>query len=352
MQNQKKTVLVAPLNWGLGHATRCIPIIHELLKQNADVIICAEGMGKKLLQQEFPTLKFISIPAHRIRYSEFSMVLSMLLQLPLIILSIRKENKKLQELLHNYNISHVISDNRYGLYAEQIKCAFITHQVNIQTPGILKFLQPVLYFINCFFIKKFNELWIPDTANLPSLSGKLSDASKLQHPVKHVGILSRFSKPCYNENKEYDIIALLSGPEPQRTMLEQKLARELEACGKKYLIIRGKIGEEKETGKHLLNEITAEQLQAILHPSTLLVARPGYSTLMDTVMLKHARFLFIPTPGQTEQLYLASYLHATFGCPFIHQHQQFYFHEKVSPLDINPPDFLLATAVNSFLISD
>ncbi|MBL0343366.1 MAG: hypothetical protein IPP71_22395 [Bacteroidetes bacterium] len=232
----KAVVLVAPLDWGLGHATRCIPIIRELLNQNAMVLCSAQGRGGAILKREFPALKFVDIPGYQFVYPEKgSMAVSILRQLPNFLISIKNEHAILAELIETHHITHVISDNRYGLYSNKVKSVFITHQIKIKSSRSLWFLEPILFHANKKRIEKFDELWIPDEPLPNNLSGTLSDSAGINIPVKHIGILSRFKELTQPIEKVYDVIALLSGPEPQRTILEKNylcilLPLEKDAC--------------------------------------------------------------------------------------------------------------------------
>jgi predicted glycosyltransferase len=327
MQAIKPKVLLSCLNWGLGHATRCIPVINELIKLGVDITLSAEGGGKKILQQYFPGIPFVEIPGIEIKYPrKGSMAFSMLTQLPGILSAIRKEHEQLDKLIRKSGFTHVISDNRYGLYSDRVKTAFICHQVNIMTPAVLKFTQPVLKLLHKKKIEKFNELWIPDIQSGDQLSGELSGHDHIKIPVRHLGMLSRFEASAKPGEKKYDYIALLSGPEPQRSILENKLTALLKKSGKKSLLVKGiPDGNTSITDNQLeiISGITDENLIHILHPDTCLMARPGYSTLMDVSVLQHRNLVLIPTPGQTEQEYLAGRLKTKYGVTIVKQHELF-----------------------------
>jgi hypothetical protein len=327
MESRPVKVLVAPLDWGLGHATRCIPVIRELLERGAEVMISASGGGKILLAENFPDCKFIDIPGIKIRYPENgSMALSILFQTPAILKAIRNEHELLQRVVTSYGITHVISDNRYGLYSGKTKSVFISHQVHIKSGSYLKFLEPLLFRMNKSRIEKFDELWIPDSLAPNNLSGELSDTSGMTIPVKHIGILSRFTTAAASKEKKYDFIALLSGPEPQRSILEKKLHDIFFSSPEKCLLVRGTPGLNTltEDGKiKIMSTISDQELQDLLHPETTLICRPGYSTLMDLAVLGHRNALFIPTPGQTEQEYLADVLKNKWGYTCFKQEENF-----------------------------
>lgn len=323
MKHRHLKVLVAPLDWGLGHATRCIPVIRELILQQAEVIIAASGNGFHLLQNTFPDCTLIDIPGIRIRYpAKGSMAFSMVIQMPAILKAIRKEKEMLSSMIGSHGITHVISDNRYGLYDIRVKCVFISHQISIKNPGLLKFTEPLLYQMHKKRIEKFNELWIPDIHGTDNLAGSLTKTPGLAIPKKYTGFLSRFNHSIQNAEKKYECIALLSGPEPQRSLLEKKLKDYFLSSKKKCLLVLGIPGLPSRTSVEnveIINTITDTELQHWLHPDTTLFCRPGYSTLMDLAILGHRKNVFIPTPGQTEQEYLAERFKNLYGYTVIQQ---------------------------------
>ena len=155
----KKRILVAPLDWGIGHATRCIPIIKELKKNGYEVVLAADNRPLHLLSREFPKLEIIRFKGYNIKYSKYlSMPFNMLMQIPKLLWNIKSETKELDEIINNYNIDGVISDNRFGLFSSKIPCIFITHQLEIIAP----YLKNKIRDINYSFISKFDACWIFD----------------------------------------------------------------------------------------------------------------------------------------------------------------------------------------------
>ncbi len=300
-----KRVLVAPLDWGLGHATRCIPMINELLKQQVSVIIATNGAAYNLLQKEFPSVVLQKLPAYDIRYRNGSMIWNMGIQLPKIIWTIWNEHWQLQKLIQEYKIDIVISDNRYGCFSRKAKCIFVTHQLHIRIPNLL--LQSIIQFCNHFFIRRFDECWIPDVTGENSLAGELVHPTNLSN-VKFIGILSRM-KPLIRE-KRWDAIIVLSGPEPQRTYLEEVILEQVVQLFYRFLIVQGKPeGETKrlrdQEHVEIISFLNSEELNEAMAASGVVICRSGYSSIMDLAMLGKKAIL-IPTPGQTEQEYLAA----------------------------------------------
>ncbi len=307
----RKTVLVAPLDWGLGHTTRCIPIIQALLNQNFIVFIAAVGKSANLLNKEFPNITILSLKGYNILYAKKKALFNakIIFQVPKILRAIKQENKWLKHIIKVYKIDIVISDNRYGLYNAGIKSIFITHQLAIETGNI--FTNQFVQKLNYKLIDKFDACWIPDEKAPNDLAGKLSNPKKFPAiPLNYIGILSRFKKEVREKN--IDLLVLLSGPEPQRTILEKLMLEQMNGLHCKMTLIRGLPGvkEKLDMGNkaiNIYNHLPAEELSIIIQSSKIVIARSGYSTVMDLVALQQKAIL-IPTPGQTEQEYLAKHV--------------------------------------------
>lgn len=306
----KKKILVSPLNWGLGHASRCIPIIRMLLKKNAEVIVASEGASLKLLQEEFPQLFFIELEPIDVRYSKYlPMTVSMGLQTPKLIRSIAREHQVLEQLIKQHNIQGVISDNRYGMYSKKVPSVIISHQLFIQTP----FLQRTLQKLIRNFLHKFSECWVPDFPGSNNLSGKLSHGNIEMKNTVFIGPLSRFEKteiPKFVRMRP--LIIVLSGPEPNRTLFEKKLLKQLAEFKIECLLVRGLPNEASTklnapNWVNVVSHLPSEMLQNEILHSEIMLCRSGYSSIMDLYALRKKAIL-IPTKGQTEQIYLGKYL--------------------------------------------
>ena len=303
----KKRILIAPLNWGLGHATRCIPIINALLKLNYTPIIASDGIALALLKKEFPELTFDELPAYNVTYSKKASLFKwkLLLDSPKLFYTINKEKKATKALLKKHNIDGIISDNRLGVSSKKVPSVFITHQLNVLS-GSTTWLSTK---IHQNIIKKFDECWVPDNEFTPNLSGKLGHTNDTSLPIKYLGPLSRFKKT--ETTPVYDVMVLLSGPEPQRTLLEDKLLLELQYFKGKVLLVRGVIeAEESITVKNnitVYNFMQSNALEHAINSSNIILSRSGYTTIMDLAKIGKKAF-FIPTPGQFEQEYLATLL--------------------------------------------
>ncbi len=298
---KKKRILLAPLDWGLGHATRCIPIAHALEKNGCKVIFAADERPLQLLMNEFPNNDFIKLSGYKIRYPKNgNMASSMLLQSYKILKKIKEERRALQHIIKDFKIDGVISDNRFGLYSKNIPCVFITHQLKIQSPYFQKWIQK----INFKYINRFNECWVPDIeGNI--LTGNLTNNINTPFQCKFIGPLSRFKR--LKQTDDLDILAIVSGPEPQRSLFETLLRKQLK--GRNAVLILGKPEleiNEKEGDLNIISHLNSQDLNQAMTNAKIVISRSGYSTIMDLAALEK-KAVFIPTPGQTEQLYLADY---------------------------------------------
>jgi uncharacterized protein (TIGR00661 family) len=297
-------ILVAPLNWGLGHATRCIPIIRELEKNGFTPILASDGTALQILQKEFPHLLSLSLPSYEIEYakngSDFKWKL--IKNSPNMIDAIFTEKKIVKKWITEYNLKGIISDNRLGVYSKKIPCVFITHQLNVLS-GKTTWISSKLHQ---YFIKKFTECWVPDIERMPNLTGKLGHLKKTKLNLTYIGPLSRLEKK--NLPIRYDLMVILSGPEPQRTYLEEKIKKEIKTFEGKVIFIRGVIESEQKTAQEenvtFYNFMTSDEIETAYNESAMVLCRSGYTTVMDLAKLGKKAF-FIPTPGQFEQEYLA-----------------------------------------------
>jgi UDP:flavonoid glycosyltransferase YjiC (YdhE family) len=315
--NRHLKVLVAPLDWGLGHATRCIPIIKELKNQRFEIIIAASAAQKALLQEEFPSLTFVELPGYRIKYGKnraFT-VLRLILSIPKILICIKQENAWLRRFAARECPDLVISDNRYGLALPGIFCVFVTHQLRIRTPfgpWADRFLQRMNYRA----IRGFSRCWVPDEEGEGGLAGELSHPRQMPPiPVRYIGWLSRFdgdSGEAGDRSAGPGLLVLLSGPEPQRSILEGKILAQAGSDVGRMVVVRGLPGGGRPigdipSGVTVYDHLPAAELEKMIRSADHVLARPGYSTIMDMARLGR-KAIYIPTPGQSEQEYLGRVL--------------------------------------------
>lgn len=302
-------ILVIPLDWGLGHATRCIPIIKELLIQNLEVFIVADGNNYILLKKEFPSTVFLRYKGYEIKYSRAKKFFSLklFLQFPKVSWRIYRENKWLKNAIKEYGIDAVISDNRFGMFTKKVPCVYMTHQLHIETGN--PFSNLIAQKIHYYFIKKFDQCWVPDL-ELNGLAGKLSHPKKMLLNTFYIGPLSRFQSDTYPDTL-FDLLISISGPEPQRTIFENTIIAQLENFDGKAIFVRGLPSGKKQLQNfnhvQIYNHLPAKELNEMIIKSKMIISRSGYTTIMDLAALKKKAIL-VPTPGQSEQQYLAGYL--------------------------------------------
>lgn len=300
------------MDWGLGHATRCIPLISYLIELGWEISLAAEGKVAALLTKEFPTLKVIPLKGYRISYPSKGALFipKILLQVPKILYSIKNEHQWLDHQLDKNQWDLIISDNRYGLYTSKTKTVFITHQLGIIS-GFGKLGDLLLRTMLYRWINRFNTCWIPDAAGQINIAGKLSHPFSMPKHYAFIGPLSRLKKKPLSA--EGYLLVLLSGPEPQRTILEKKLIDQLSNIDEEVVFVRGLpsgAAPMHNMGRiRFENHLDANTLSDMLSTAKLVICRSGYSSVMDLLKLKK-RALLIPTPGQTEQVYLAKHLGA------------------------------------------
>lgn len=324
-------ILVAPLNWGLGHASRCVPLIHRLLDEGHEVVIGGDGMSFTLLRKHFPKLRYVYLAPLDLHYSRSgNQTWAMLKAIPQLLLWRNKDRLMLKAILQEEHFDQVISDNRPGLYNKQVECIYITHQLQIRLTKTWQWAEAMASRIHAHMYTRFNKVWIPDYEDINhSLAGELSHPSNLRLSRKktefqYIGPLSRFHSPITHKPSpiNYEVVAVLSGLEPQRTLLEQELIERYSGKEERVLIVQGLVNHPNTRIKRGNLTIVPSMADAELVPALLnarhIIARSGYSTIMDLEALGllsvgnnkplPVHIELIPTPGQPEQEYLAVWL--------------------------------------------
>jgi len=273
----------------------------------------ADGFPLAFLQQEFPSLRFIEFPSYAVYYAAGkSQVGAMLFNFPNIITGIIREHFWLRDLLQSEHFDQVISDNRFGMWNKRVHSIYITHQLMVKMPRGLKILEPLVHRTHKAFINRYDECWIPDREEDGGLSGDLAHQYPLPANAKFIGVQSRFlGMENINPNNKFEVVAVVSGVEPQRTIFETALIEQYKNRTEKTLIVCG----QPQTGKNerkvgnisLVAHLPDAEMATVLLGAKKIICRSGYSSIMDLETLKclHKAEL-IPTPGQTEQEYLAS----------------------------------------------
>jgi uncharacterized protein (TIGR00661 family) len=310
--NGNERVLVCPLGWGLGHATRIIPIISYLLKKGSTVLVAGDLPSIKLLKICFPKIEYINFPSITVKLSDGKNQFFALAKIAIhLVFKTIHEQKKLKKLIAQYDIDLVISDNRYGLYSKEVKSVLITHQLSIKFPKPFRWAKPMGEWYVRRYINRFNECWIPDNPGGFRLSGELSRPKQMPKNLKFIGLLSRFSELSVADTVcKWDLVAIISGPSPHRELFEKETVELANRLSLKTIIVQGipQNNSSTENGKVLLvPHLPDKEMAYAIHSARFIVCRSGYSTIMDLLALNRKAML-VPTPGQTEQEYLADYL--------------------------------------------
>jgi UDP:flavonoid glycosyltransferase YjiC (YdhE family) len=311
-------ILIAPLNWGLGHASRCIPLIQQYIQQGHQVILAGDGDSLLLLRQHFPSLRVIPLPSLELQYTQNSQQRGFYLRAlwPLMRFTLA-DHYYLRQALAIEHFDLIISDNRFGFFSRQAHCVYITHQLYPILPKRLHLLQPLARALHACIYKRYHEVWVPDYADSEqNLSGALSHGGRFDKKAKYIGPLSRLegSKGSMGSmgSKGSKVLAILSGLEPQRTIFEKEILQRYEHSSESLLLVRGKVSEPKTTihkgNITIIPSISDAELVSAVAEAQKIIARSGYSTIMDLeAMGVLHKAEFHPTPGQSEQEYLAEY---------------------------------------------
>jgi spore coat polysaccharide biosynthesis predicted glycosyltransferase SpsG len=315
--NSKGNILICPLEWGLGHAARMIPLAGELNARGYSIIIGSGEEHLELFRKEFPGIKCILFTGFKTTYSRLlPQYIHIMFKLPSLLYHSVKEHYVLKKIIRENDIDIVISDNRFGLWNRDIVSVYVTHMPRIPFPKLFRPLEFTGVLFHKAVIRKYSLCFIPDMPGKVNLSGRLSHDVHLPGNVIYTGILSRFMQEKETieskQNHEKHVTIILSGPEPQRTMLRERLTELFRGHPGSYIFLEGKpllTTQEKPVSGNMLfyNHLPSNLMKHLVKESSSIICRSGYSTLMDLVAL-NCSALIIPTPGQTEQEYLASYL--------------------------------------------
>ncbi|MBD3322043.1 MAG: glycosyltransferase [Chitinivibrionales bacterium] len=358
MEQNAKRVLVAPLDWGLGHATRCIPVIRELKNRGCEVIIAAQGKPARLLAAEFPGITIVPIVNYSMSYAAHPWLLY--LKFPLMLARVFRcamtEQRQLDRIIRKHEIDIVISDNRFGCHNAKAHCIYISHQLTVLMPKGFRFLEPAFWWGHRQAITKYDKLWVPDIPGECNLTGDLTHKYPLPKNSGYIGLLSRFDRHSITQEpiENLDLLIVLSGPEPSRSQLEKKVFSQLEKFTGNAVVLTGTISSENppelKPGVTVKPHASPDEILHLLLSAKAIICRGGYTTIMELVSL-NKKAVLVPTPGQTEQLYLCERLQSMGYC--LVQDQRSLDLERArselgrisTPQTIIPPGDLLNTAI-------
>ena len=307
-----KRILIAPLDWGLGHTARCVPIIRSILRRGHIAIVAGNSWQRSFIEKTFAAINFVHLDGYNVIYSEWNRFAQagLISQLPGLMKTINNEHKWLQPVVKELGINGIISDNRYGLYHPHIPSVIVTHQLQVQT-GMGAFTDRSVQKLHYKYLDRFNETWVADVPGTPNLGGKLSHTAMLPKQVKYIGLLSQLTEEKQEAASDGSLLILLSGPEPQRSILSELLWQQAVEHTGKIVFVEGSesVTMPLPIPPHITyhKRLTHEALAPLMQKAGMVICRSGYSTLMDLVAL-NKKAILIPTPGQTEQEYLGRHL--------------------------------------------
>jgi len=310
-ENESKKLLIAPLDWGLGHTSRCVPIIRYLLQQGHMVCFAGNKWQRNYMCKCVGPIETIHLDGYNISYGNkpWALKFTILRQVPSIFKTIKQENKWLNELLSQRHFDAVISDNRYGLFNSKVPSYIICHQLQIIS-GAGSMVDMVLQKLHYKLLNKFQATWVPDVKATHSISGKLGHPNNLPLKCHFIGPLSAYSNMPANNRQSLPLLVILSGLEPYRQQLSNILWLQICSLGIKTVFIEGsntaipKANVPNHIQYHL--QLSTTEIQPLMALANIVICRSGYSSIMDLIAMGKMAIL-IPTPGQTEQEYLANF---------------------------------------------
>lgn len=324
MDHSPKKILIAALDWGLGHTTRSIALARYYHQAGHTLYFAGNELQRQLFLASCPCAIPLHLDGYNIQYAQHKAFFmpKLMTQLGKILRSIKREQLWLADQMKHYAFDVVISDNRYGLYHPDAQSILLTHQLHIQTGTALG--NAFVLKVNQFLINRFDACWVVDDKKIP-LAGQLSKAIPLRIPLTYIGWLSQFEKEdvaVQPPNHAY-ILAIISGPEPMRTQLEHQLIKQMQQMPTSRFVVVGGTNQEHAYDYPNIQYIPLahqQLLSTLIKDAQYIISRSGYTTVMDCI-LHRKKAIFIPTPGQTEQEYLAKYLNQLGYFATVAQHE-------------------------------
>lgn len=306
-------ILVTPLSWGLGHATRDVPIIADLINRGNTVGVAATGVALELLSREFADIEFYDVPDYPSPYtSDGFSVPRVVALLPLMVEHIAHEHRIITRIVKRERYDLVISDNRFGAFSKDIPCLFISHQIRFSTPGNIESVERMMELFNGRYHRHFERVIIPDNPPGPrSLSGKLGNAHRsiTRRRAYWAGIVTDIRKQ--DVPRDIDYLVSISGPKVTKDALKEVILSQIGGLSGKKVILLGDPGsdfEDRTDGNTTVKSHAQRgEMATLMNRSKFIITRSGYTTVMELAELGKREILLIPTPGQTEQEYLSAY---------------------------------------------
>jgi len=306
-------ILISPLAWGLGHATRDIPIINVLLEEGHHLGVVATGAAYTLLEKEYPDFDFYNVTDYPSPYTTEGFSVARVVALyPVMFRNILRETRLVRKIVRREKYDLVISDNRFGIHDNRVPSLFISHQIRYSVPGYIDWAERTSEWFNARYHSKFDRVIIPDNPpDVLSLSGKLGKASQriTKRKAYYAGILSSIKKLDVPEDIDY--LVSVSGPQEQKEKFRDVVIRQItELPGRKVVLLGdpgGDVDEKLDEDTRIMSHASREEMTRLMNRASFIITRSGYTTVMELAELGGKKALFVPTPGQTEQEYLSDY---------------------------------------------
>jgi len=310
--NTPKKVLFGTSSWGLGHATRDLNLIRGLLSRGCEVTVVSTGGALRVLKGELGDschyLDWPDIPSSVAR-SSFLFYLKTTANVPRIMWIWHREKRRVAELLRQERFDLIVTDHRNGLVRSDVRSCFITHSPRYIAPWRDPFMEGIMEWFLARWFAPVYKILIPDDEE-GGMSGDMSHKIRFtpREKLAYLGILSSAHRRDLPQDIDYFIT--ISGPEPQRTMFADKVLSQVDKLSGKIVIALGtpggtapKLGNKIEIYPYL----NRDKQEEMLNRAKLVICRSGYTTLMELAEIGR-KALLIPTPGQSEQEYLAKTL--------------------------------------------
>ena len=307
---EQRLILYGVLDWGLGHAARSLPIIRGHIEKGDSVTVAtSKKVYDSFICKHVEGVDFLELPSFEPLFSKSdNQFFYLIFQLPLFFYKYLVERIIVKKWANDHNPEIIFSDNRPACRHKNIYSVYITHQLRICNKKGRAI--PLISWFHKQIIKLFDKCLVPDYSDsAQSISGVLSHPPLKGVRCEYIGPLSRFEK---NETtgRGDNILILLSGPEPQRTLLENKILQQVGDINKSFFLVRGSesaLQYPLTDNIEVYNIVNDRILRKLFARCKNVICRSGYSTIMDLLVLQK-RALLVPTPGQYEQEYLAERL--------------------------------------------
>jgi len=309
-----RRILFAVHDWGLGHATRSLVLIRALVQRgDAVTILMAESPGLALLRAELGDAcefyPYEDIPKPFSRYPAV-FYFRMSCSVPQIWLRFTLEQRLTERLVRERRLDAVVSDSRLGVWSREAPSYCVFHSLRQIIPGRPRQLERIVERAQRYALRGYRAILVPDVEGDDALAGDLAHDLDVDWRGKlvYIGPLSELQPNGAAEDIDY--FFSISGVEPHHTMLAERVLAALPALRGRSVVALGRPGsaaDVRTVGNATIHGYLDRRAQGeMLARARVIVGRSGYTTLMEAAGFGK-RALFVPTPGQSAQEYLAKF---------------------------------------------